>query len=159
LRICFYLKNLWGLKDFELKASGDAHYPHHDIRVAFATAFGGGLLRVLDCLPRRSGQFCAQKSFERGTSRIATFLRPNRRASNEIAPGPRMMSTADITMNSKEAILESNRSSVTGGLNIRIIPTPPRQTHELAIGVRNPTNSATPAIAIEMAASVATRTV
>jgi hypothetical protein len=95
----------------------------------------------------------------RGGSRIATSLRPNRRASSDIAPGPRMTSTADITTNSKAAILESNSISGTGGLHVSMIPAPPRQTNTLAIGVRKPTSSARPEIAIEMAASVVTRTV
>ena len=66
--------------------------------------------------------------------RIVTSWRPNSRSSNEIAQGPKIMSTADITTNSNAAILESNSRNSAGGMHIAVISAPLRQIKTLAFG-------------------------
>ena len=96
----------------------------------------------------------AQKSFVCGTSLIATSLRPNSRASREIAPGPSSTRTTAITPSSNAAILESIRGKAAGGTPMTVITALCRLMSALATGVRNPTMSTRPEIIAMMAAQV-----
>jgi len=71
--------------------------------------------------------------------------RPNSRASNENAPGPRN-TIAAVMMPAKIAVsLASNRFGVGAAKNENPIPKAPKPTTTPATGVRNPMSNAPPA--------------
>src|SRR5262245_26045027 len=75
---------------------------------------------------------------------IMISRRPNRRESRENAPGPRKMIAAD-TISTNAASLASSTFMVDSGNQASRMPALPKPTKKLAIVVRNPMRTKTPA--------------